>query len=122
MAKIIEAKKLLDTEAPSATSMEMSETLVERLNARLVHARSQGASCIVLKPEDGFVIFHGDRTKKHIPEQVLAALRALDEAGYIFSKDTTPNGAPSLRVYFGSAPSTNRVTIVELESWAKVTE
>lgn len=43
--------------------------------------------------------------KKRLPDHVVGALRALDEAGYVFVKDSIPAGQPSLRVYFGAAPA-----------------
>lgn len=97
MHTIISAEQLLgvrpEAQQPSAGN------LIERLNARLLHARSEGASCIVLKAEDGFVLFHADRTKKPLPKHVVDALRVLDEAGYVFVKDISPDSAvkPALR-------------------------
>jgi len=120
MPTIIEAKSLLGIEPVGP--LERMNKLIERLNARLVYARSQGASCIVLNAKDGFTLFHADGQKKRLPEHVIGALRALDEAGYVFVKDTTPDTLPSLRVYFGLAPATDRVAFFELERWALVEE
>lgn len=116
MHTIISAERLLGVR-PEAQQPSVGN-LIERLNARLLHARSEGASCIVLKAEDGFVLFHADRTKKPLPKHVVDALRILDEAGYVFVKDISPGSVPCLRVYFESAPTANRVAVVELESWA----
>ncbi|MCF6783727.1 hypothetical protein [Stutzerimonas stutzeri] len=116
MAAIISRRELLaKEEAAPASNMA---TLIENLNARLVHAHSQGASCIALTPEDGFVLFHADRTKKPLPESLLGVLRALDEEGYVFVKDSTLNSSPSLRVYFRGAPRNYQVSLAELETWA----
>lgn len=119
MRTIISANDLLAM-TPEAKSMSTAE-LIDLINARLLHARSQGASCIVMKAEDGFVLFHPDRTEKPLPEHAISVLRALDGAGYIFVKDTTPSQVPCLKVYFGDAPYANRVRLVELENWALAT-
>lgn len=60
MPTIIAVNELLrmKPEVPATSTAE----LISCLNERLVHARAQGASCIVLKAEDGFVLFHADRT------------------------------------------------------------
>ncbi len=96
-----------------------AEKFLDLINARLSHAASQGASCIVIKAEDGFVLYHKDNTKKPLERHVISLLRDLDGAGYTFVKDNSPTQEPCLRVYFGAAPSANRVMFRDLETWAQ---
>lgn len=60
------------TEKPKVSDEEIVAALpklIEDLNARLLEARTQGASCIVLGASDDFVLFHPDETRRPLPSR-----------------------------------------------------
>lgn len=113
MQQIISLQELLSQQV----HRDESQSLIDRVNQRLMHARTNGASCIVLGRADGFVLFHADRSPKKLPAPLIACLGKLAEAGYMFLKDSAPSGDHSLRVYFQTPPANHRVTLDDLKCW-----
>jgi len=115
MPRIYKLMELIGLSTPPDS--EPPYQLIERLNKRLIHARENGASCIVIGPRDGFTLYMIDGQPKALPVAVKDTLTQLDKAGYVFVKDRTPNQSHCLRVYFRSPPACNRVSLTELLMW-----